>query len=79
MKTVNNTLAIGDGLSDPEGLDTGGSSSSAEDTLAVGAGVTLPGQGTVPALGVVEEEIQGAGPQTLLVTHPHFYEHPGLQ
>ena len=24
VKTVNNTLAIGDGLSDPEGLDTGG-------------------------------------------------------
>lgn len=76
---VNNTFAIGDGLSNPEGLDTGGSSSCAEDALAVGPGVALPGEGTVPALGVVEEEVQGAGPASLLVTHRHFHEHPATQ
>ena len=52
-----NTFSPGDGLADPEGLDIGGPR--AEHALVVGLGVALSGGGTVPALGVVQEQILG--------------------
>ena len=56
-----NTFSPGDGLADPEGLDIGGPR--AEHALVVGLGVALSGGGTVPALGVVQEQILGENSQ----------------
>jgi hypothetical protein len=39
-------------------------------------GVALAGIGAVPALGVVEEEVQGVGAGPSPVAHAHFHEHP---
>jgi len=39
-------------------------------------GVALAGVGAVPALGVVEEEVQGVGAGPRPVAHAHLHEHP---
>jgi hypothetical protein len=39
-------------------------------------GVALAGVGAVPALGVVEEEVQGVGAGPSPVAHAHLHEHP---
>ena len=67
-----NTFSPGDGLADPEGLDIGGPR--AEHALVVGLGVALSGGGTVPALGVVQEQILGENSQ-IWQKKPCFYEH----
>ena len=38
--------------------------------------VALPRDGAVPALGVVEQEVQGVGPRSRPVVDRHFHEHP---
>ncbi len=39
-------------------------------------GIALAGVGAVPALGVVEEQVQRVGPRTRPVAHAHLHEHP---
>ena len=80
-ESYNNTFAIGYGLSNPEGLNTGGSSSGTKHALIVWSGVALSCQGTMPALRIIKQEIQGAGPGAgaSLVTNCHFHKHPAMQ
>ena len=62
------------GVTIPEGLDIGGART--EHALVVGLGVTLSGQGTMPALRVVKKQVLRTGPLPVSVAHVHFHKHP---